>query len=163
MLEHGGYVSKYARGGGIGAGLDCAWVRGSSGHAGPSYFNIGVKDNVLSAAAAAFRFRASADASVSGVVPGWRKLVGPATGGERQAATVSSSRRSSSVSSNSSSITWMRRQRYCRCSYDHHAVRIFDAPTPGVRGFGQHGRVCDGGRYETRSPLVGVQYIPALR
>lgn len=86
MLEHGGRVSKYPRGGGPGAGVDRARVRRPGTDVRPSsYFNNNNKALLPASASAAVRFCAAADigggSSVAAVVPGPRKFVGPTTGG----------------------------------------------------------------------------------
>lgn len=82
-LEHGGRVSKYPRGGGLGAGMDRAWVRGAGGDVRPSYFNQAVLPPPSSAAAV--RLRAATDTSILTAIgiSGPRKFVGPSAGGGR--------------------------------------------------------------------------------
>lgn len=81
MLEHGSRVSKYPRGGGPGAGVDCARIRRPSSDVRPSYFNKAV----LSAPAPAVRLSSATDVGVIAaiVVPRPRKFVGPSAGGGR--------------------------------------------------------------------------------
>ena len=82
VLEHGSRVSKYPRGGGPGAGVDCARIRRPSSDVRPSYFNKAV----LSAPAPpAVRLCSATDVGVIAaiVVPRPRKFVGPSAGGGR--------------------------------------------------------------------------------
>lgn len=77
VLEHGGRVSKYPRGGSPGAGVDCARVRGASSDVRPSHFNKAFLP------AAAVRSCGATDRSVRVAVHRRRKFVGPTTAGER--------------------------------------------------------------------------------